>query len=64
MILELCILSNRAGTQRERGKMPPSIALLCKVKFTIPDAAQMKNTPLLQGAKPQGKDQDLQLPLS
>ena len=58
------ILSNRAGTQRNRYKMPPSIALICIVKFTIPDAAQIKNSPLLQWAKPQGRDQDLLSSLS
>lgn len=47
----------------DRGKMSPSTSLIRIVKFTIPDAAQMKNSPLLQWAKPQGRDQDLLSPL-
>lgn len=44
--------------------MPPSIILIWIVKFTVLDAAQMKNWSLLQWAKSQGRDQDFLSPLS
>ena len=42
----------------------PSITLMFMVKFTIPAAAQMKNTPLLQLAMCHGRGPDFLLSLS
>lgn len=46
------------GRNSERQMTPPSIAGTCAVKFTILDAAQMKNSPPLQRVQPQRRDQD------